>query len=91
MAKEVAKSMGVEEHIIHLEERHEVKHAYASHDKGKEVFGDLIKNVPLSEGLARMAEWCKATGSQSPSQFGAIEIEKKLYSFWKPAEQKEAA
>ena len=92
MAREVARAMGEEARITHLEPRYEVKHAFTSHDKVKRHFGDLLHNVSLEEGLRRMATWCADVGSRTPSRFGAMEIEKNLYSFWqKDREEKTAS
>jgi len=83
MASEVAKALGVSQAVTHLEARNEVKHAWTDHTKLKRLFGDLIQNVALSEGLERMAEWALQQGSFTPTRFEHIEIEKGLYSFWK--------
>ena len=83
LALAVAEALGVEPHIVHLEERKEVKHAFTSHDRLNQHFGDLRRNVSLSDGLKRMAEWAVSVGSHEPTRFGRYEIEKNLYSFWK--------
>ena len=83
MAQTVAKAMGVSAKVKHLEARHEVKHAWTTHDLCKELFGDLVKNVSLEEGIGRMAAWAKAVGKREPSRFEEIEIERGMYSFWK--------
>lgn len=85
MAQTVARAMGVEPDIRHLEARHEVKHAWTSHDVCRELFGDLVRNVSLEEGVARMAEWAKAVGQREPSRFERIEIARGLYGVWKDA------
>ncbi len=83
MAQTVAKAMGASPKVTHLEARHEVKHAWTTHDVCRELFGDLIKNVSLEEGIGRMAAWAKAVGEREPSRFEAIEIERGMYSFWR--------
>ena len=91
MATEVARAMGVEPNIKHLEARKEVEHAYTSHDKAKAIFGDLMKGAQLRDGLKEMAAWCKSVGGREPSKYGSYEIEQGLYDFWKlekPAEEK---
>jgi UDP-glucose 4-epimerase len=75
--------MGVKPEIIHLDPRKEVVHAFSSHDRVKEVFGDLIKNVSLEEGVVRMAVWAKATGIQSSKKFEGIEVERNMPASWK--------
>ncbi len=89
MAQEVAHAMGVAPHIVHLEERYEVKHAFTDHDKVKALFGDLLHNVSLREGLGKMAAWAQRVGSREPSKFGAYEIDKKMYDFWRLEDRKE--
>ena len=56
--------MGVEPQINFLPARNEVVHAYSSHEKVGRVFGDLIRNVPLREGIAKMAAWAKRAGAR---------------------------
>ena len=82
MAQTVAKAMGVDPNVKHLEARHEVKHAWTSHDVCEQLFGDLRTNVSLEEGIGRMARWAKEVGKRDPSRFEKIEIERGLYSFW---------
>lgn len=82
MAREVAKAIGVEPNVVHLEARDEVKHAWTSHEKLEQFFGDLRRRVSLQEGLARMAQWARDTGAFNPSRFEEIEIRRGLYSFW---------
>lgn len=85
MARTVAQAMGVRPDIRHLEARHEVKHAWTSHDVCRELFGDLVRNVSLEEGVSRMAAWAKAVGQREPSRFERIEIERGLYGVWQEA------
>src|SRR5208283_3550415 len=47
LATVVAKAMGTQTEIKHLEARNEVVHAYSAHEKVRIHFGDLIKNVSL--------------------------------------------
>lgn len=82
MAQSVARAMGVDPTVRHLEARHEVKHAWTSHEVCESLFGDLRTNVGLDEGIARMAAWAKAAGQREPSRFEKIEIQRGLYSFW---------
>lgn len=82
MAQTVARAMGVSADIQHLEARHEVTHAYTTHDVCKEIFGDLVRNVSLEHGIKRMAAWAKTVGQREPSRFEKIEISRGLYSFW---------
>lgn len=83
MAQTVARAMAVDQTVQHLEARHEVKHAWTSHDVCESLFGDLRTNVSLVEGIGRMAEWAKSAGRREPSRFEQIEISRGLYSFWR--------
>jgi len=83
LAQTVAHAMGVKPEIIHLDPRKEVVHAFSSHDRVKSVFGDLIKNVSLDEGVRHMAAWAKATGIQSSKKFEGIEVERNMPASWK--------
>ena len=65
LAQEVAHAFGVELHIVHLKARNEVVHAFASHERIRQVF-DEPQPVPLSEGIKRMAEWARKSGPPSP-------------------------
>ena len=84
LAKTVCSAMGADgAEIRHLDARNEVVTAYSSHEKVRRVFGDLIGNVPLSDGLAKMAEWAKTLKSiPEPRRFGHIEVEKNLPPSW---------
>lgn len=83
LAETVAKVMEHSPSIQYLEARKEVVHAFSSHDKVKNIFGDLIHNVPLQEGAARMAEWAKLIGSRQSQVFQGIEVERNLPVSWK--------
>jgi UDP-glucose 4-epimerase len=81
LAKEIMKAMGKEVKMNYLEVRHEVKHAYCSHDKIKKVFGEG-KNTSLSEGIKKMAEWAKKAGIRESKPFDNIEIKDQLPDGW---------
>lgn len=83
LARTVARAMGREPDIQHLEARKEVVHAFSSHDRVKGLFGDLIKNVSLEEGIARMVKWAQSAGSKQGKKFENIEVEKNLPQSWK--------
>ena len=82
LARVVAGAMGVESQIKHLAARNEVVHAYSAHAKVQKYFGDLIKNVSLAEGVARMAAWAKKTGARQGKPFAGIEVRKNLPPSW---------
>jgi UDP-glucose 4-epimerase len=87
LAQVVAKAMGGKPGIRHLDARNEVVHAYSSHAKVQQHFGDLIKNVPLEEGVARMAAWAKKTGARQGKPFDGIEVRKNLPRSWAALER----
>jgi UDP-glucose 4-epimerase len=78
----VSKAMGATAQVKHLEARNEVVHAYSAHDKVRKHFGDLIKNVSLEDGVARMAAWAKKAGVRQGKPFEGIEIPKNLPPSW---------
>lgn len=82
LATVVARAMGVEPQIQYLEARKEALHAFSDHAGVKEVFGDLIKNVPLEEGVARMAAWAQGFGARQGQVFEEIEVFSKLPPSW---------
>ena len=78
----VAKAMGAKSQIKHLDARNEVVHAYSTHEKVRKHFGDLIKNVSLEEGVAKMAAWAKKAGARQGKPFERIEVRKNLPPSW---------
>lgn len=82
LAHEVAEAFDVEPDIEYLEARLEVEHAYTSHEKIREVFGDLSEPMAVREGIRRMAAWVKQVGAREAVEYGDIEIEKNLPPSW---------
>jgi UDP-glucose 4-epimerase len=81
LAEQVAEAMGVPLRVEHLPERNEVAHAYASHAKVRAVFGDLIRDVALRQGLDEMAAWARRHGSrETPAP--PVEIAKNMPPSW---------
>lgn len=87
LAEVVSQAMGVTPNINHLEARNEVVHAYSAHEKVQRYFGDLIKNVTLAEGVAKMAVWAKKTGARQGQPFEGIEVRKNLPPSWAKLEK----
>lgn len=67
--------------IEHLEERHEVKHAFCSHIKAKHELG-FEDNTNLSETIKEMFDWAKTQPDREVKQM-PYEIEKGMYEYWK--------
>jgi UDP-glucose 4-epimerase len=89
LAKVVAREMGAQAHTKHLKARNEVVHAYSAHEKAHKFFGDLIKNVSLEEGVAKMAAWAKKAGARQGKPFTGIEVRKNLPPSWAALEKNE--
>jgi hypothetical protein len=84
LARTVARMMGVECRLVHLEPRNEVKVAFSDDSKAERVFGARNK-VPLEGGIRRMAEWAKADGPRTSTFFDDIEITRNLPLSWADA------
>jgi UDP-glucose 4-epimerase len=82
LAEAVAEVMNAEPNIRFLEARNEVQHAYCTHDKVARIFGDLIQNVPLRDGLQRMADWVQKAGARQGKPFKDIEVRRNLPPSW---------
>jgi UDP-glucose 4-epimerase len=78
----ISEVMGVSPEIEYLSAREEVLHAYASHAKVNQCFGNLVSRVPLREGLRRMAQWVIEHGSRESTPFSSIEVSKNLPGVW---------
>lgn len=81
LANVVAQAFGTEPEIEFLPERHEVLHAYSSHEKLREVFG-VTESTSLEMGIGAMADWAKKVGPRASAPFSAIEVRKSLPPSW---------
>jgi UDP-glucose 4-epimerase len=81
LAHEVARALGTEPRINHLDARIEVMHAFSDHAKVQRVFRPGA-SVPLDYGLRRMAEWTKSQPLLPPTRFENIEVRKNLPPSW---------
>lgn len=84
LARVVACAMGVECRIKHLDSRNEVNIAFSDHSKAQRVFGTR-KEVPLEEGIARMANWVRVHGARASGIFENVEVVKNMPSSWAEA------
>lgn len=90
LALTVMDVMGVKGELNYLEARNEVLHAYSDHSKVKQVFNiDDAQFVSLKDGLQKMANWAKDTGSRASGIFSNIEVIEKLPPSWAAAMEKE--
>ncbi|MEJ2008118.1 MAG: NAD-dependent epimerase/dehydratase family protein [Acidobacteriota bacterium] len=81
LASVVARVMGVECRVTHLDPRNEVKVAFSDHTKAERIFGKQEK-TPLEEGIALMAQWVKKHGARESNIFGDIEVAKNMPPSW---------
>jgi len=81
LAELVAKAMGKQCKVKHLEPRKEVQIAFSDHSKAERVFG-IRKKIALPDGLSSMGEWVKLHGVRESNRFNNIEIEKNLPPSW---------
>jgi UDP-glucose 4-epimerase len=82
LADKVASAMGVSPNVKHLEPRNEVKHAFASHKKLRDLFGYETR-VSLETGIEKMAAWACSVGARRSKRFGRVEVAKNMPEFWK--------
>jgi UDP-glucose 4-epimerase len=68
--------------IIHLEERHEVKHSIPTFQKSIDIL-DFKHQTDLKEGLTKMWEWAKQQPMRDRFIWPEYELDKGIYSFWK--------
>ena len=82
LVEEVSRAMGSKVEVRHLDPRNEVVHAYSDHTRAKALFGSLCDDVPLADGLARMAAWAKFMGPQEQTVFRGVEVRKNMPPSW---------
>ncbi len=81
LANRVQQSLGVWPGVVHLDPREEVVHAFADHGKANRLLG-YAPRMELDQGLLRMAEWVRETGTRQSIPFDDIEIQKNLPPSW---------
>jgi UDP-glucose 4-epimerase len=67
---------------VYLEQRHEVKDAWVSHDKIKKLM-DFKNPTTLKQGLEHMWEWAKKQPIRERKIWNSYELDNGIYSFWK--------
>lgn len=82
LVEAVAKAMGCEPNMKHLDARHEVKHAFSDHSKVNNLF-NVKEYVSMDDGLKRMADWAKKIGPCESKPFEGIELEENLPPSWR--------
>lgn len=81
LAKVISNAMGVELRVDYLPARHEVVHAYSSHEKVQSLL-QYKPSVDLENGVERMANWVKQRGPGVPVVFENIEVRKNMPPSW---------
>ena len=84
LAEVVARAFGKPATVRRLPARNEVQHAYASHEKVERVFG-RSPEIPLEEGVARMADWARSVGPRRTPDFEGVELWKNFPDGWRAA------
>jgi UDP-glucose 4-epimerase len=67
---------------VFLEQRHEVKDAWVSHDKIKSIL-NFKSSTSLKEGLTKMWEWARKQPMHERKIWDQYELDKGIYDFWK--------
>jgi len=67
---------------IHLEKRHEVKHAFLTYQKSIDILGFKHK-TNLEDGLKDMWNWAIKQPKRSQFIWEKYEVEKGIYNYWK--------
>ena len=81
LAHVVCATFGVEPEIRHLPARNEVLHAYASHEKVRQLF-DIPTPSTLEVGIRRMADWAQQVGARRAADFEEVEVWKEFPEGW---------
>ncbi len=74
LARLVCRTMGVECRVRFITSQNQTHQALCSHDKLRAAFGELLTDVPLETGVARMADWSRRTGVRRAPRCPAREI-----------------
>jgi UDP-glucose 4-epimerase len=67
---------------VHLEKRHEVKHAYSTYQKSIDIL-KFNHQTNLENGLTDMWTWAKNQPRKNQFIWQKYEIEKGIYNYWK--------
>jgi len=81
LAQEISHAFGVECKLKFLPARHEVLHAFSSHEKVRNAFGETT-STSLAQGIELMAHWVKKVGARTSKSFEAIEVKHNLPPVW---------
>ncbi len=82
LAGMVAQVLDARPEIRNLPAREEVRHAYASHDRARQLLG-AAATVSLEDGLRRMARWARQVGARRSRIISDLEVGKNLPPSWR--------
>jgi UDP-glucose 4-epimerase len=68
--------------VVHLEGRHEVKHAVPTYEKSVQLLGFEYR-TSLQEGLTTMWEWAQQQPMKDRFVWDEYELDKGIYEYWK--------
>jgi len=77
----VAAAFDARPEIEYLPARQEVLHAWSNHEKARRLFRPGPE-VPLDEGVARMAAWARRAGLRESRPIRDLEVRKNLPPSW---------
>lgn len=77
----LAKITGFNE-SVYYEPRHEVKHAWSTHQKSIDIL-DYKETVSLESGLEKMWQWAKSCPDREKRYWDKYELDTHIYSYWK--------
>jgi len=67
---------------VHLEQRHEAKHAWSTWNKSIDLL-EFEHKIDLEEGLTKMWDWAKTQPNRERFVWSDYELETGIYDFWK--------
>jgi UDP-glucose 4-epimerase len=83
LAEVVCHALGVTPNLQFLPARNEVLHAYADHQKVRDLFDLPAQEVSIEDGIKRMAAWAKAHGPRQSGRFSGVEVLDKMPPSWR--------
>ena len=81
LVESIGEHKGYPTEIVHLEGRHEVKHAFSDHGKAEKHL-DFKDNTNIEETISEMFDWAIKQPSR-PLKKMNYEITKGMYGYWK--------
>ena len=84
-AAELVQQITGTDNVVHLEARHEVKHAWSSFEKSVELLG-YTETLTLEDGLKDMWQWAQEAFAKFPDRklkyWDNYELKTDIYTFW---------